>query len=172
MGEGPQLGELQALLARLQLADRVKLWGRLEHREVAAVLNRCDVMAFPSIREFGGGVVIEAMAVGTVPIVINYGGPAELVSEQTGFLLEPGTREQIIQRLSALLTQLCITPAMVTSRSGPARRRARTHFTWEAKARQVLQVYEWVLSQTETKPAFPMPMPDDVYEGFSDGSEN
>jgi glycosyltransferase involved in cell wall biosynthesis len=163
VGDGPQLGELRTLLDRLELVDRVKFWGRLDHHEVAAVLCRCDVMTFPSIREFGGGVVVEAMAVGTVPIVINYGGPAELATERTGFLVEPGTREQIIQRLSSLLTQLCNTPELVISRSGPARHRARTHFTWEAKAKQVMQVYRWALGQSQEKPVFPIPTPDDIY---------
>jgi len=162
VGDGPQGSALRALLDRLRLFDRVKLRGNLDHREVAAVLNQCDVMAFPSIREFGGGVVIEAMAAGAVPIVINYGGPGELVTERTGFLIEPGTREQIVERLSSLLRQLCSTPELVISRSGPARLRARTHFTWEAKAAQVMKVYRWILGQAVDKPVFPMPTPDDI----------
>jgi len=161
VGDGPQMNELRAQLTRLQLVDRVKLLGWLNHHEVSAVLNRSDVMAFPSIREFGGAVVIEAMAVGVVPIVIDYGGPAELITERTGFYVQPGTREQIVERFSKLLRRLCDSPEQVTSRSEPARLRARTYFTWEAKAKRVLQVYRWILSQTKDKPTFAMPTPDD-----------
>ena len=41
-----------------------------------------------------------------------------------------------------------------------ARERIRAQFTWEAKARQVLEVYRWVLGQRSDKPDFGVPFPD------------
>jgi len=39
-------------------------------------------------------------------------------------------------------------------------RRAREQFTWQAKARQVLEVYRWVTGRRPDKPWFGMPVPE------------
>jgi glycosyltransferase involved in cell wall biosynthesis len=158
VGDGPQMAEVRQLVTSLGVEGGVKLSGWVDHRQVQQCLADADVFGFPSIREFGGAVVLEAMALGVVPIIVNYGGPAELVTEKTGYLLELGSREQIIGRLRETLTKLCDDPAEIDAKRGPAERRARELFTWDNKARQVLDVYRWVLGQSEQKPRFPMPM--------------
>lgn len=160
IGDGPQMPELIELLRREGLAGGATLAGWVEHEKVQDRLAQAHVFAFPSIREFGGGAVLEAMAVGLVPIVMDYAGPAELVTETTGFLLPMGTRQQIIERLNALLRQLADNPAMIDARSGPALRRAHELFTWDLKAQRVLDVYDWVTARRPDKPDFAMPWPD------------
>jgi glycosyltransferase involved in cell wall biosynthesis len=152
--------ELTEFVRREDLASGIALRGWVEHEKVQDRLAQADVFAFPSIREFGGGAVLEAMAVGLVPIVMNHAGPAELVTEKTGFLLPMGTRQQIVERLAALLNQLADNPAMIDAKSGPALRRAHELFTWDVKARRVLDVYHWVTGRRPDKPDFGMPWPD------------
>jgi glycosyltransferase involved in cell wall biosynthesis len=160
IGDGPQMPELKALVARLGVESGVRLTGWIDHRQVQQYLAEADLFGFPSIREFGGAVVLEAMAVGVVPIVVAYGGPAELVTEKTGYLLPLGTREAIIGRLRGTLAHLADHPEEIEAKSGLAERRAREQFTWENKARQVMEVYRWVLGQTGQRPQFAMPAPD------------
>jgi glycosyltransferase involved in cell wall biosynthesis len=160
IGDGPQMPELREFVRREDLASGITLRGWVEHEKVQDLLAQADVFAFPSIREFGGGAVLEAMAVGLVPIVMNYAGPAELVTEKTGFLLPMGTRQQIVERLAALLNQLADNPAMIDAKSGPALRRAHELFTWDVKARRILDVYHWVTGRSPDKPDFGMPWPD------------
>jgi len=115
-------------------------------------------LVFPSIREFGGAVVLEAMAVGSVPMIVNYGGPAELVTEKTGFRVELGNRSEIIRRLREALTRIAADPSTIDQKSQAAICRARGQFTWQAKAEQVWEVYRWVLGQRSDKPDFSMPL--------------
>jgi glycosyltransferase involved in cell wall biosynthesis len=159
IGEGPQKAELQAIIARHGIDKGVTLAGWVPHTQLQDHLALADVFGFPSVREFGGAVALEAMAVGTVPIVVDYGGPGELVTPATGFLIPIGPRAQIITALSDLLVALAKNPARIDDKSDTALRRAREKFSWEAKARQVLAVYDWVLGGGP-RPDCPMPTPD------------
>jgi glycosyltransferase involved in cell wall biosynthesis len=159
LGDGPQMPLLRQAVTREKVSDAVRLAGWVEHARVQDFLADCDLFTFPSIREFGGAVALEAMAVGLVPLVMDYGGLGELVTEKSGFLLPMGTRAQIVERLRATLTHLCAHPEEIDAKSPAALRRAHEQFTWPAKARQIVQVYDWVLGRRE-RPVFAMPTPD------------
>ena len=123
----------------------IRLHGWLKHGQVQDVLASSHVLGFPSIREFGGGVVLEAMAVGVVPMVVDYAGPAELVTPQTGFKIALGDRESIVQGVRAQLSSAASQRGELRRMSAAGRARVASHFTWAAKASQVLRVYDWVL---------------------------
>ncbi|WP_368661465.1 glycosyltransferase [Paracoccus sp. (in: a-proteobacteria)] len=109
-------------------------------------------MTFPSIREFGGGAVLEAMALGVVPIVVDYGGPGELVTAETGFKVAINPRNQIITDLSVLLERIAADPSVLPRMAAAARSRVQADFTWSAKARQIEQVWRAVLTGAASLP--------------------
>ena len=149
VGDGPERQRLEQMAADLRQPDAVKFTGAVAHDEVYQHFSQADVLTFPSIREFGGGVVLEAMAMGCVPIVVNYGGPGELATPETAFALEIGDRQHVVGQLRRTLESLCNSRSCLTPMSEQAIQRVRTDFTWEAKARQVLSVYNWVLGRGE-----------------------
>jgi glycosyltransferase involved in cell wall biosynthesis len=159
LGDGPQMPELRALVEREGVSEGVRLVGWVAHTEVQARLAAAHLFGFPSIREFGGGVVLEAMAVGLVPVIVDYAGPAELVTERTGFRIPIGPRASIVEGLRNVLGRLTAERARLPEMSERARRRVMTLYTWEAKAKQMVQIYEWALGRA-SKPSFGMPMPD------------
>lgn len=160
IGDGPEMPRLREFVAREKLEAGVKLDGWVEHGKVHQRLCESDVFLFPSIREFGGAVVVEAMALGLVPIVVNYGGPAETVTDSTGFRVPLGTRAEIINGLREVLSRLAADPSALAAMSQRAQKHALSHFTWSAKANQVLEVYRWVLRQRADKPDFGRPFLD------------
>ncbi len=161
IGDGPQMPELQALVKTQNIHHGVKLSGWVPHTQLQNELAQADIFTFPSIREFGGAVVIEAMAVGLVPIVVNYAGPSELVSDRTGFRVPLGSRAQIIAGFHKILLQLAQHPEQIDALAPAALRRAHEHFTWPVKAQQLLKVWDWVTNAKEkSRPIFSMPIPD------------
>ena len=160
IGDGPMRPELEGTVKSQGLQDGVRFLGWVAQSEVHRSLGTADVLAFPSIREFGGAVALEAMASGAVPIVMDYGGPAELVSDATGYRIPMGTRSQIVERLRATLIAVCTDPGELKRRRDAGHKRVLSQFTWEAKAHQVLEIYRWVLGQRPDKPDFGMPFPD------------
>lgn len=147
IGDGPELGRLRALIGREGVEGAVEMPGWVPHERVFEHLQRADVLAFPSVREFGGGVVLEAMAMGLVPIVANYAGPAELVTDATGYRVDVDSREGLVAGLRSRLQEVVRDPSDLRAMGERARARALSLFTWDAKAAQVAQVYDWVLGR-------------------------
>jgi len=158
IGDGPERARLEEMVSREKIGAQVSLQGWVEHSQLGERLRRSDVFAFPSVREFGGGAVLEAMALGLVPVVLDHGGPVELVPEQTGFVIPMMSRAKIVNRMSELFAQLANNPSMLVPMSRDAQAHVRAFFTWNAKAEQILQVYEWVLGRRTEKPHWGMPV--------------
>lgn len=141
VGDGPMMAELRAQAAAQGLDAAVTFHGWVDHGNVPEILGRAHILSFPSIREFGGGVVLEAMALGTVPLVVDYGGPGELVTEDTGYKIPVGPRPEIVTALRDHLTRLAAGPDSLAPLSTAARARVLDDFTWPAKARSIAAVY-------------------------------
>ena len=75
VGDGPERGAIEELITQHNLQSQVVLLGWKTQSEVAALMRESDIFAFPSIRELGAGVVVEAMACGLACVVVNYGAP-------------------------------------------------------------------------------------------------
>jgi alpha-maltose-1-phosphate synthase len=160
VGDGPQMPALRRQVAEAGIGHAVSLDGWIDHREVARRLSGAHVFGFLSIREFGGGAVLEAMALGVAPVVVAYAGPAELVTDRTGFLVKLGPRKQVVEGVRSILAQLASDPGRAREVGERARERVYRHFTWDVKARQMIEVYRWVL-RLGPRPDFGMPFPDD-----------
>ncbi len=154
VGSGPMQGYLEELVQSESLSAGVTLHGWVQHENLRGLLKRSQVFGFPSIREFGGGAVLEAMALGLVPLVVDYAGPAELVTPGVGFKVPVGTRDQIVRGMRDVLTRLVDHPELLPTRSAASKERVRKFFTWQTKAEQIREVYDWVLGSRATKPDF------------------
>jgi starch synthase len=94
------------------------------------------------VSELLGLVVLEAMASGTPVVCSRIGGLPEIVENGvTGFLVEPGDRAGLHERLSELLGNPVLARRMGTN----ARERVLERFTWQACADRCLAVYQALL---------------------------
>ena len=143
IGDGPMLSELRARWSLHGVTFRGWL-DQLALRDVAA---ECDLFAFPSIREFGGGAVLEAMALGLAPLVVDYAGPGELVREGIGFKVPIGSRAEVIARIRAALEARVADPAGTAATGARARAHVLAEFTWAAKAARIAEIYAEVLEE-------------------------
>ena len=94
-----------------------------------------------------------------MPVVLDYGGPGELVTPRTGFALPMARRDGIVADFRDVLAQLAAAPDALVPLRAAGRARVRRHFTWDAKAAQMAQIYDWVAGKA-AKPDFGMPLPD------------
>lgn len=146
IGDGPMGDALREQAAQLGVKDAIRFHGNLPHEQVQQVLSNAHLLTFPSIREFGGGVVLEAMALGVVPMVVEYGGPGELVTPESGYLVPIGNREQIVARFGAQLEALAADRGELPAKAAAARQRVQSEFTWDAKAARIAGLYTRLLA--------------------------
>jgi phosphatidyl-myo-inositol dimannoside synthase len=149
IGDGPLLPTLKS---RAEGLPGVTFHGWLAHGDVQDVAASTSLLAFPSIREFGGGVVLEAMAMGLASLIVDYAGPAELLAPGTGWKVPMGDRAAIIAGYRAELTRLADAPDDVAAAGLRASAVVARAYTWPRKAEQISQIYRWVLGQRATKP--------------------
>lgn len=142
IGDGPMMDELRLFVQGQGLDSVVIFHGWVPNEKVQDVLCQCEILAFPSIREFGGGVVLEAMALGVVPVVVDYAGPGELVTSKTGLKVPIGARADIVSGFRAVLARLALSRSELHGLSEAARLHVQNEFVWTAKARQVIKLYE------------------------------
>ena len=154
LGDGPMLQQLRERVHAEKLEHAVKLHGWVQHHGVQDIMCRSHVLAFPSVREFGGGVVLEAMALGVVPMVVDYAGPGELVDDRVGFKVPLGERNEIVAGFRAMLARVLEQPGALVKLAAACRQRVQLSYTWDAKASQILSIYEWTLRQRADKPEF------------------
>jgi glycosyltransferase involved in cell wall biosynthesis len=154
VGEGPERPRLEQMIQELGLSKSVELTGQKSQAEVGELMRQSEIFAFPSIRELGAGVVVEAMACGMACVVVDYGGPATLVKANCGIKVSLGDLSHLVKEFQAKLEQLVTTPGLVESLGAAAHHHAITNYSWDAKARMLLEVYNWAISQQGVKPDF------------------
>jgi glycosyltransferase involved in cell wall biosynthesis len=149
IGDGPQRALLEEAVDRRCVRSSVRFHGWLPHVEVQETLRMCDIMALPSIREFGGAVVVEAMALGLMPIVADYGGPGELVDEHTGIRVPFSDKASLVEGIRRAFDEVIRSPDKIDRVGAAGRRKVLEKLTWDAKANQILAVYRAVLAGSE-----------------------
>jgi glycosyltransferase involved in cell wall biosynthesis len=146
IGDGPERSSLETLVQKLKVEKHVVFHGWITHVDVQLTLRDCDFTILPSIREFGGGVVIESMALGLPPIVADYGGPAELVNNSTGIRVAFVDETSLIAGLRDAISTFVRCPEALHVMGEAGQRFVTEKLTWDAKARQIRTLYAAVLS--------------------------
>lgn len=130
IGEGSHRPQLEALIAELDLAERVELLG--SRRDIPELLCQLDLFVFCARPDEGFGIALaEAMAAG-VPIVATDVGACREVLDggRCGLLVEPGNPAALAAGIRAVLAD----PVAAQVRAAAARQRALRDFSVAAMA--------------------------------------
>lgn len=145
LGDGPERSRLQQLARSLGIEENVVFCGWVSHEEVLRRLRTSEVLVFPSVRDFGAGVVFEALATGAVPLVSDFGGPGDIVHSDVGRKVALTSENDVVSQLEKILTDLAGNSELLLRLRQQGMLFARDHLTWEAKAQDVTQIMRWVL---------------------------
>ncbi len=145
VGDGSEKKQLENKTKTLKLDNIITFTGWVKQHETLEYYKQADVFCFPSIREFGGAVVLEAMACGLPCIVVDNGGIGEYVTEQTGFSIKPKSRKYVIQELTQKIELLVENEPLRQEMSARSYERVQ-EFEWSNKAKKIVQAYHKLLN--------------------------
>ncbi|MEW6658414.1 MAG: glycosyltransferase [Thermodesulfobacteriota bacterium] len=143
IGEGEERRALEDLIARKNLAAKVKLPGF--RADIPRVLPALDIFAFPSLSEGLSIALLEAMAAGLPCVAMDVGGNAEAVVDgRTGNVVAPGDAPGFKDALIRLVKD-----GELRKKLGEAgKKRAFTLFNPKRLAAQYAQLYRALLHRS------------------------
>jgi len=147
VGDGPERPLLEEQIRTHGLQDCVVLHGRKSQAEVADMMRSCDAFVFPSIRELGAGVVIEAMACGMQVLVANYGAPGDLAAERRGTRVAMGTRDQMAEGFAEAMLACVQNRDALSETAARGKAYADENYPWSVKGAKTRVLYDALLSK-------------------------
>jgi len=153
LGDGPERNRLEILAKTLGVENAVHFRGWVSHSEVLNQLRSADVFVFPSVRDFGAGVVFEALACGAVPVVADFGGPGDIVTPDVGYKIPITNESDFVAQMEQVLKGLADDRSLLERLREQAMAYARERLTWDAKAQATTGILDWV-TQRGPKPDF------------------
>ncbi|UOE42749.1 glycosyltransferase family 4 protein [Agromyces larvae] len=144
LGDGNDRAACEALVHELGLGDRVTFHGMVARAAVDEFYREADIFVFPSYREPGGGVVLEALSHGLPLILADRGGPAAFVDDASAIRVPAVTPEQLARDCAAAIRSLVEDPALRIRMGEAARSHAASHHLWRHRLDQMGRYYEQV----------------------------
>jgi glycosyltransferase involved in cell wall biosynthesis len=145
IGDGPERGRIEAMVKQAGAEGRVSFEGNQSQATVAKAMRDSDAFVFPSIRELGAGVVIEAMASGILCIVTDYGAPGDLVADGRGVAIPLAPLDDLVTSCRKAMLGALDQPEAHMALAKAGQDHALKNYTWDAKARRTVEIYRAVL---------------------------
>lgn len=141
VGDGPDRAALESLASN-KCPDKVVFYGQIPFTEVNQYYDEADIFVLPSVRECGGAVVLEAMSRGLPVIATNWGGPTDYITVETGILIEPQSREYLVDKFAENISLLANNISLREKLGAAAILHVKNNFLWEDKVDHVIDIYK------------------------------
>ena len=142
VGSGPEEPRLRSLIHSSSLDAKAHLLGQMPRAELLSQMGAHDVFLFPSLRDGGGAVVIEAMASGKPVVCLDVGGPGMHINDNWGFKIAATSPREAVHELAAALERLYLDRNLCQRMGRAARERAEEFYHWDKLGEQLMQIYQ------------------------------
>jgi glycosyltransferase involved in cell wall biosynthesis len=144
-GEGPEIQNLKNLAIDLGVKNKVIFTGWIKREDLLDKMSSCDVFLFPSLRDGGGNVVVEAMAMGKSVICFDLAGPGFHIDESCGIKIKPENPEQAVKDMAQALEKLYLDKDLILKLGQGARKKAEKEYDWDKLGDRLIEIYKKVL---------------------------
>ena len=147
---GPLEGRFRKMISERGMDEQFEFLGWITLDEMNAVWGRTDAFVFTSLRETTGMALQEAMMRAVTPIVIDNGGPGEMVTSECGIKVSGKDLDDLVGCLADGLARCVEQPSEVAELGKRARERALEHYSWDAVGAKMRELYKPLLASAPT----------------------
>lgn len=151
IGNGPEERRLSRLINDLRLENKARIVPWMPREAVLKTMRSSHVFLFPSFRDGGGAVVVEAMACGKPVICLDVGGPGFHVQKEWGIKIPPLSPEFVVKTISSSLELLYENHDLRESLGRAARSRVMDFYVWDRLGERLANIYQSAFSAGDIK---------------------
>lgn len=152
VGDGNDREACEQLASELGLDSRATFHGKVPRASVDDFYQQADVFVYPSYREPGGNVSLEAMSYSLPLIVCRRGGPGANVDDTCAISLEAETPEQLARDCAAAIRALVVQPDLRLRMGDAARQHAASTHLWPQRVERMSAIYGELVATTDSPP--------------------
>ena len=152
VGDGNDREACEQLATQLGVDPRVTFHGKLPRDAVDVFYKRADVFVFPSYREPGGNVSLEAMAFSLPLVVCQRGGPGANADDTCAIRLAADTPAQLAVDCAAAIRTLVEDPDLRHRMGVAAREHAATTHLWPQRVERMAALYDELVVEGSQEP--------------------
>lgn len=138
-GSGPKAIDLEQMLERNVLQDKVELLGPIRHEEVRDVMVRGHIYLHPSLTEAFGTVIVEAASCGLYIVCTRVGGIPEVLPQHMTTFAKP-EEDDLVQATGKAIAALRSNKV----RTDRFHDQVRMMYSWTDVARRTERVYNGI----------------------------
>ncbi len=142
VGEGPQRGNIERMIQKMDLKEKIIMLG---HREdIPEIMASLDVIVHPSTGHEGiPQTVLQTLAMGKPVIASNIGGISEVIKHlTTGILIPPCNSEAIAKAVIEVYKN----PYWALQMAQEGQKIVKQHYSYEAMLNKIENIYTTLLS--------------------------
>jgi glycosyltransferase involved in cell wall biosynthesis len=105
-GDGKYLNTFKEMAKELDIAGKCIFYGEIKPESIQDFYSKLDFYVLPSRDETFGVVVVEAMACGLPVIATKCGGPEEIITKETGVLIDKENPQELARAIRSVAGNL------------------------------------------------------------------
>jgi len=105
-GDGKYLNTFKEMAKELDIAGKCIFYGEIKPENIQDFYSKLDFYVLPSRDETFGVVVVEAMACGLPVIATKCGGPEEIITKETGVLIDKENPQELARAIRSVAGNL------------------------------------------------------------------
>ncbi|MFC2157735.1 glycosyltransferase, partial [Acidobacteriota bacterium] len=142
----PKVPSLLSLSQELNIEDKTEFSKWMPRKLLFQKMAESHVFLYPSLREGGGAVVVEAMACGLPVICLDLAGPGFHIQKDWGIKIEAIDPDYVIQEMVSSLDSLHGDENTRHKLGTAAQKRADEYYVWDRQGERLLELYKDSLS--------------------------